>query len=246
MKNRNMKKLLFAAVAFSCSGLIASAFTTDTAAGYWSENGKNSGLTKTDSNGGFTLSGADFTSPTASREAVTFSFTIDPSSLNVGTGTDLRLFYLDGDRGDFGIGFDAETDKLSFTWNTDYDYGTFGDALTNNSGIKTFTVSFGDKGTRAWDENGNYWSSFRLKGDIDNANVDSVVVTQDGSNALGGITLWNKAISFSETGTTNTGVSSAAMATQAMKSVIPEPSAFGLLAGLGALALVGARHRRKA
>lgn len=45
---------------------------------------------------------------------------------------------------------------------------------------------------------------------------------------ISNITLWNKALSADE-----------------VASLIPEPSAFGLLAGLGALALVASRRRRK-
>ena len=48
------------------------------------------------------------------------------------------------------------------------------------------------------------------------------------SAEIGNITLWTKALSQSEVGSL----------------IVPEPSAFGLLAGLGALALVGARRRR--
>ena len=47
---------------------------------------------------------------------------------------------------------------------------------------------------------------------------------------IGNITLWNKALSQSEVGLL----------------IVPEPSAFGLLAGAGALVLVAARRRRRA
>ena len=51
----------------------------------------------------------------------------------------------------------------------------------------------------------------------------------DGEATISNITLWNKALSASEVSAI----------------VIPEPSAFGMLAGLGALALVASRRRRK-
>ena len=46
-------------------------------------------------------------------------------------------------------------------------------------------------------------------------------------------------------GTMDVGVYNAVLTTAEMASMIPEPSAFGLLAGLGALALVASRRRRK-
>ena len=46
-------------------------------------------------------------------------------------------------------------------------------------------------------------------------------------------------------GTMDVGIYNAVLSTEQMASMIPEPSAFGLLAGLGALALVASRRRRK-
>ena len=48
-----------------------------------------------------------------------------------------------------------------------------------------------------------------------------------------------------EAGGSNGGVAVSIDNVQVSYSAIPEPSAFGLLAGLGALALVASRRRRK-
>ena len=56
---------------------------------------------------------------------------------------------------------------------------------------------------------------------------------------------WNGASSQQRGGTMDVGIYNAVLTTTEMASMIPEPSAFGLLAGLGALALVASRRRRK-
>ena len=56
---------------------------------------------------------------------------------------------------------------------------------------------------------------------------------------------WNGASSQQQGGTMDVGIYNAVLSTEQMASMIPEPSAFGLLAGLGALALVASRRRRK-
>ena len=56
---------------------------------------------------------------------------------------------------------------------------------------------------------------------------------------------WNSGESQHQGGTMDVGVYNAVLTTAEMASMIPEPSAFGLLAGLGALALVASRRRRK-
>ena len=56
---------------------------------------------------------------------------------------------------------------------------------------------------------------------------------------------WNSGESRHQGGTMDVGVYNAVLTTTEMASMIPEPSAFGLLAGLGALALVASRRRRK-
>ena len=240
-----MKKKLLTAAILSASCLFASAYTLETAAGYWGENGSSKDVTKqTNGDNGFTLTatGTKFTSPTSTRDEVSFSFTIDCTKLDLNTGTDLLLFHFDGTaRYDFGIGYDAETDRLSFTWGSNYEYAKFGNALTSADKIKTFTVSFGDNGTRAWDESGNFWSSHNLKGNIDSGEISSIVVSSAGAKALNSLVVWDKDIDYGS----DNGVSTAAIATQVAKSVVPEPSAFGLLAGLGALSLVASRRRRR-
>ena len=56
---------------------------------------------------------------------------------------------------------------------------------------------------------------------------------------------WRGASSPQQGGTMDVGIYNAVLTTTEMASMIPEPSAFGLLAGLGALALVASRRRRK-
>ena len=56
---------------------------------------------------------------------------------------------------------------------------------------------------------------------------------------------WSGASSQQQGGTMDVGIYNAVLSTEQMASMIPEPSAFGLLAGLGALALVASRRRRK-
>ena len=56
---------------------------------------------------------------------------------------------------------------------------------------------------------------------------------------------WEDASSQQQGGTMDVGIYNAVLSTTEMASMIPEPSAFGLLAGLGALALVASRRRRK-
>ena len=56
---------------------------------------------------------------------------------------------------------------------------------------------------------------------------------------------WNGDPSEQQGGTMDVGIYNAVLTTTEMASMIPEPSAFGLLAGLGALALVASRRRRK-
>ena len=242
-----MKKLLLTIGAVSCSCLIASAYTTETAAGYFSTNGNSSGVEKSDNGqGGYTLTstGTKFTSPTTSRDEVSFSFTIDTSKIELETSVDLLLFHFDGDAAyDFGIGYDAGADQLSFTWGNNYKFGRFGNKLTKDSGVKTFTVSFGDQGTRAWDESGGFWTLFNLRGNIDSSEIDSIVVSSSGSSALTSLIVWDKDIDWVNGGAT--GKETAIAAAKVAQSIVPEPSAFGLLAGIGGLALVASRRRRK-
>ena len=56
---------------------------------------------------------------------------------------------------------------------------------------------------------------------------------------------WDGRSSQQQGGTMDVGIYNAVLSTTEMASMIPEPSAFGLLAGLGALALVASRRRRK-
>ena len=72
---------------------------------------------------------------------------------------------------------------------------------------------------------------FSLKGDAYQGSINSV--TNQTLNGQGGVTMLSTNTSFTSWNRTAT------------EKPIPEPSAFGLLAGIGALALVASRRRRK-
>ena len=79
---------------------------------------------------------------------------------------------------------------------------------------------------------------------------DVVLVAQTSgmsTSAVNGLYVghWSGGESQHQGGTMDVGVYNAVLTTAEMASMIPEPSAFGLLAGLGALALVASRRRRK-
>ena len=239
-----MKKKLLTAAIFSASCLFASAYTLESAAGYWGENGSSKDVTKQDNDdGGFTLTGTGlgFTSATANRrDELTFSFTIDCSSFDLESSSNIYFFHFDGNQGDLGVGYRADRNYLTMFWNgTPYQTNAFG--VASPTGVQTFTVSFGDSGTRVWDSQGNFWSSNNLKGNIDNGEISTIVFSASGASAIDSLIVWDKDIDYGS----DSGKATAIAAAKLAQSVVPEPSAFGLLAGLGALSLVASRRRRR-
>ena len=241
---KNMKKLLLTIGAVSVFPLFASAFTIGSSVGYVGGDNVSSKIKKEAiESGGYNLRGENFTAEVGQYDVCTFSFTVDCSNINLEAEADFMLFYFDAST-DVGIGYDAEQDKLTVSWGSDYDYFIWGEKLTNNSEAKTFTVSFADNGTRIWTDSGGYYTNWRLRGNINNGPVSSIVVTEEGASSVDSLVFWNKDIEFANNAT-NTGVSSAIAAAKVAQSIVPEPSAFGLLAGIGGLALVVSRRRRK-
>ncbi|MBR6797711.1 MAG: PEP-CTERM sorting domain-containing protein [Opitutales bacterium] len=239
-----MKKKLLTAVILSASCLFASAYTKDSAIGYVSlDNGSlttsdgvnlsgdtTSGYTLTLKNGGVWTG----TSESGTRDDITFACTIDFSKIDFDTA-DMRFFYVDGSRADLGIGWDVETKCVTATWGSDFDIQVSGIRAT---GLVTFVFTMGDGGARIYQNSGSgFWTKTNVKGDL--GTVSSLVVSAQATEAIDNLVVWNKDIAFSG------GNASVASAFQALTSLIPEPSAFGLLAGLGALSLVASRRRRR-
>lgn len=238
-----MKKYFITSLLFAAGTLFGNAFTVDTATGYVSlDAGKLTtadGVTLSgDTTNGYTLSlgSGDWVgvSDSKTRDDVTLAVTIDFSKVKF-ESQDMCLFYLDGSLGDLGIGWNVETGCITGTWNNDYDFSI---STLKAEGVVTFAFTMGDGGSRIYKDSGNgYWTSTRLRGNL--GTVSNLIVNASAASALDNLVVWDKDIAF------NGGNSSVASVLAASTSLIPEPSAFGLLAGVGALALVTSRRRRK-
>ncbi len=92
---------------------------------------------------------------------------------------------------------------------------------------------YGDMTGQSWDSVSNQLLGASVKSNSQTL-ISFDITATSGSNAL---------VLFFDNVTTSSGVSASAIDFIAI-GAIPEPSAFGMLAGLGALAFVGARRRR--
>ncbi len=105
------------------------------------------------------------------------------------------------------------------------------------TGVQTVLFTFSHNGSRFYQNSDAYWSNTGLKGDIGLPNT--ITISAVAAEALTQFIGWTDDSCYSST-------DDAAIAFQTASSlVIPEPSTFGLLAGVGALALVAARRRRR-
>lgn len=172
------------------------------------------------------------------RSVGTLALTFDSQKLFSLIGdTDRLLLAFDGASGDLGLGL-SSAGKLTGTWNTNYKYFESGIAVTNEPGTLSVVFTLGSSGTQIWkDADRNFYTNTSLKGEL-----GTVKAIKFGDGVLDAL---NNLIGWDVDGYGNkVTVASAFRSTESLISSIPEPSAFGLLAGLGALCLVGTRRRR--
>ena len=236
-----MKKYLMIAASLVAGSAFVNAEELNLASskGYaWVEDGDlktSSSLTLSgDLSSGYTLSlsdgGSFFSTTSNSRSAGTIVFTFDADKLTSQEDfTPLAIF-----DNNWGVGFKSNG-ALAGAW-SGRAYSTH---VTNpvssyvESGVLTFAITAGDSGTKIFlKDSSTFWSSAGLKGRFSSSNL---ALSPLASQALSGIAVWD-VDSWSDSQAISSGM--------AAVSAIPEPSAFGLLAGLGALCLVGARRRR--
>lgn len=243
-----MKKYItIAALLAAGSALVnAESLTLDNAVGYLSlVDGvlTPSAENITYSNGTLSVTDGNWTSVSSGNRTVsTIAMTFDAALLAAGIASAQPLVELDADSADWGLGL-SSSGMFTGTWvtgsTTNYAYFTSGYGVSSDStGNITVVISLGDTGTRIWKDGSTFWSNNNLKGTL--GNVSAINLSELAVSALNNIVVWN-VDTYTNTNTDAEGAVSA-MATSV--SLIPEPSAFGMLAGLGALALVASRRRR--
>ncbi|MBR6797561.1 MAG: PEP-CTERM sorting domain-containing protein [Opitutales bacterium] len=249
-----MKKYITLAALLAAGSAFANAesLTLDNAVGYLSlVDGvlTPSAGNITYSNGTLSVTDGNWTSFNShSRTVSTIAMTFDAALLAGGvTSSAQPLVELDGGSADLGLGL-SSSGMFTGTWvsgsTTNYTYFTSGYGVSSDStGNITVVISLGNTGTRIWKDGSTFWSNKNLKGKLDNTgNVSAINLSELAVSALNNIVVWN-VDTYTDVANTDAEGAVSAMATSV--SLIPEPSAFGMLAGLGALALVASRRRRK-
>lgn len=205
----------------------------------WIEDGDfktSSGLTFSgDVSSGGTLSlvggGSFFSQTSYPRAAGTIVLTFDVDKLTASEDfTPLAIF-----DSNWGLGYKSNG-VFAGAWNGRA-YGSF---VTNSAssyaegGTVTLAITAGDSGTRIYlKDSSTFWSDTNLKGRFSST---SLALSSVATSALSGIAIWD-VDSYNDSQAISTGMSAV--------SAIPEPSTFGLFAGLGALCLVGTRRLRR-